>query len=640
MSPQQRVLLVVVSLLVILTGVGQAAPTGPADREATRCGPPSDPDHSPHNGTWAPPNLTETEDTTVAYGDVAVVPLTLPDGRNGTVSLEGTNGSVEIAVADDGDGRIGLAVNTYALDAETDVPGRAVWATGADTARLGDGSVTLGQPDGGAVPDERVRLGLRLRHDGSVVGTWTVVVTEPSVRTVTLRRGLTQLFDAPAAEIRERVRAGDLRRLPADDEYNRSVVVEGETLVARADAPSLLGVLAAQAGGTSTERLRRMSSVAEAPVRLDTDGPCGGVLLPETIDAGGARVLADYRNGSVSLVLDTATLRGIDDAYRVELVADGNGWTAGDDALGLVEQSVETTERSFSVSPVDGEMVQLSASENATVTVETALPNGSALPVVVTSRLRPAVEWRTTAVVENGMATATLDLASASNPGVFRLAIDGTRYRAEIGDAGTYAWALSDFDADAASLDVDGMRMPGSGFKGLLVAYRYDDGTFRPVDAVQEPKGELQLLTAPDEPTRYLLVAHRDAATIGEFDGLATDEPSRVGGRPVQQWLRVGRSGVETGADAAPSGPVSGFDPDRVVTEGSPTPTTTDRSTTETPTTTGRSTTETVQTAAPASAAQSTTPAPGSTTSGDGPGFGLAAAVAGLLAGLALFARR
>ena len=256
--------------------------------------------------TTPPSTPNETEDLTVARGDVAVVPLSVPAGANVTVTVGSDDGyTARLGVRDDGDGRITLLVNTFLAGNRTTVAPGAFRTRGDDAVTVTGGSPTASL-EPGTYPVTAIR-------NGSVVAERELTVTEPEFESITARRAVSRLFDAPnVSAIRAANRSGLTAPLQPG-EYEPEVV-EGETLLVRIDAPSLLGVIAAQSGNTTTERFVALTREVEPKTNetFEISGPCGGIQFADTVAAGGGRVLADYRHGAVYVLLDTTNLRGLE----------------------------------------------------------------------------------------------------------------------------------------------------------------------------------------------------------------------------------------------------------------------------------------------------------------------------------------
>jgi PGF-CTERM protein len=149
------------------------------------------------------------------------------------------------------------------------------------------------------------------------------------------------------------------------------------------------------------------------------------------------------------------------------------------------------------------------------------------------------------------------------------------------------------------------------------VAYRYDDGRFRPVGAATRTSDELHF-PAPETSQYVAVVAHRDTDGDGVFDR-GQDPPYRVGDEPVHEWLPV-RVDDEPVPESPPAATFSLSTP-----TSTPSPTPTNVHTTVTPTATPTP----------------TRTAPWTTTTVDGPGFGpLVALLALVLVGLVARRRR
>lgn len=574
------------------------------------------------------PTPNGSADLSVARGDIAVVPLSVPAGANVTVTVGSGDGyTARLAVRDDGDGRVRLLVNTYLAGNRTTVaPG---------TYRVaGDDAVTAT----GGTPTEPLEPGtypVTATRNETVVGERELTVTEPSFESVTARRAVPRLFDAPnASAIRAANRSGLTAPLEPG-EYDPEVV-EGETLLVRIDAPSLLGVIAAQSGNTTTERFLALHDRTEPETNetFSIMGPCGGILFHETATEGGARVLLDHRAGAAYVLLDTTNLEGTNGGRQTVYVE-----VAPESRLGDAGQERELTtsfriaDRQTAIRPTGTDTVRLTADDRATVTGETNLLPGSRVSVRIESRVEPTFERRTEATVaENGTFTATFDLSNASAPGLFVVEVGSRQFPARIDDPPGVYWELRQGRTAAPVTDFRLERLDLPDVVGFLVAYRYDPATerFRPVGSAIA--GDDELVVEPlHDPQHLLVVAHRDANGNGMFDGPATDPPYRVDGRAVRDWVSVSVGGVAPETDDPPAT----FDADRVATTTSERRTTT-RDATTTPATSTTTPSDSAETTS--TTAKPTGDGPDSTDA-EIPGLGPLAAVLALLGATALALR-
>ncbi|NEU59095.1 BGTF surface domain-containing protein [Halorussus sp. MSC15.2] len=516
----------------------------------------------PENAT-SPPTPNESADLSVARGDIAVVPLSVPAGANVTVRAGSDDGySARLDVRDDGNGQVRLLVNTYLARNRTTVA--------PDTYRAaGDDAVTVT----GGTPTEPLESGtypVTATRKGTVVAERELTVTEPSFRSITARRAVPRLFDAPNVSA---VRAANRNEVTASlrsGEYEPEVV-EGETLLVRIDAPSLLGVIAAQSGNTTTERFLALHDETEPETdeTFEISGPCGGILFHETVTEGGARVLLDYRAGAAYVLLDTTKLEGTyagGQAVYVEVSPESRLGGAGRE----LTTSFRVAPRQTAIRPAGTDTVRLTADDRATISGETNLLPGSRVPVRVESRVAPTFERRTSATVtDNGTFTATVDLSTASAPGLFAVHVGPDQFPGEIGEPPGVYWRMSEYGHRQRVTDVNirQLTLPEGGF---LVAYEYDSSTdrFRPVGSATPSDDDL-VVDSRTEPGYLLVVAHRDANGNRAFDGPATDSPYRVGDRVVSDWVGVTVDGVEPPGDE----PSATFDADRAVTPTTEAPT-------------------------------------------------------------------
>ncbi|UPW01786.1 hypothetical protein M0R88_06710 [Halorussus gelatinilyticus] len=655
-GPRTAAVLAVAAVLVAsLPPTALAAPAGGGSVDATVTGPVGDRatcprDARPSDTVGGPtdavpptssnssrsPTPNESADLTVARGDVAVVPLSVPSGANATVSVGSGDGySARLDVRDDGDGRVRLLVNTYLAGNRTTVAPGTYRAAGDDAV-----TVTGGTP---AEPLEPGTYPVTATRNGTLVAERELTVTEPSFESATARRAVPRLFDAAnASEIRSANRSALTASLQSGE--HEPEVVEGETLLLRIDASSLLGAIAAQPGNTTTERFLALHDETEPDTdeTFEISGPCGGILFHETVTEGGARVLLDYHVGAAYVLLDTTNLEGTNAGGQTVYVEVSSESRLGDAGRELTA-SFRIAPRQTAIRPAGTETVRLTADDRATVSGETNLLAGSRIPVRVESRVGSTFERRTTATVAaNGTFAATVDLSNASAPGLFAVHVGPDQFPGEIGEPPGVYWELSEYGhrPRVTDLNVRRLALPEG---GLLVAYEYDSSTdrFRPVGSAT-PSDEDLLVDSRTEPGYLLVVAHRDSNGNRAFDGPATDSPYRVDGRAVSDWLGVTVDGVE------PNGtePSATFDADRVVTPtaeattADPDTTTTDPATTTTTpeTTTTDSTVESTGTSGTveSTSTPSTASDGGSTTHSDVtgvgiPGFGPLVAAAALV---------
>lgn len=575
----------------------------------------------------------EGRDLTVALGDVAVVPLSVPDGATTTVTVEGGNYSATLAVRDDGDGVVRLVVNTYlAADAGGTAPG-TYGALGEDSVGVRGVNATGPLAEGS--------YAVTARRNGSTVDEQSLTVTPPALNGAAAFRAAPRVFDVgSAAELRAANRSGLVRPLLPGEHAPEAV--HGEAVVVRFDAPSLLGALAAQPGNSTTERFLALHDRVdpETPESFRIGGLCGGIMFADTVAAGGARVLADHREGAVYVLLDTRTLRGVaDGSQRVEFEVDPASRLVASERELRTEFAIR--DREVSVDADGGGTVRLSVEDPSTIGGETNLLPGSRVQVTVASRLAPRFERRTTATVrENGTFRTTIELDDASSPGLFAVTVAGEQYPGVAGDPPAVHWDVEQawVSGSVDQLDVEHLRLPDGGF---LVAYAYDRETGEldrvGVGTTTDTEFEIDAVRR----SRYLLVvAHRDADDDWRFRGLETDPPYRVDGQPVAEWLPIRvqddglpRSPPDVSVDAALNGTTShAASPTPGTARATPTagtprtatsatatggtsPTTPSPTTDRTPTTAGHDPTETTT-----------------------PGFGLLAAALALVAGLALAA--
>lgn len=647
-GPRISVVLAALAALALLTGslpatavavhpdggsTGASSPDTTGDR-ATCPRTPGPADATVSSANASPPTPNESADLTVARGDVAVVPLSVPAGANVSVAVGADDGDVaRLAVRDDGDGQVRLLVNTYLAGNRTAVAPGAYRTAGDDPVTVVGGTPNASL-DAGSYP-------VTARHDGSVVDERELAVTDPSFESVTARRAVPRLFEATnASEVRAANRSGLTDALRPGE--HGPEVVSGETLLLRVEAPSLLGAVVAQPGNTTTERFLALTRdvAPDTPESFEISGPCGGIRFADTADAGGARTLLDFQEGAVYVLLDTTELVGIPDGGQMVYVE-----ASPESRLNEADEEVELKtrfrigSRQTTMRPNGTEVVPLSADERATVSGETNLLPGSRVAVRVASRVTPTFERATTATVAgNGTFAASLDLSNASTPAPFAVRVGPARFPAATGNVPTVHWELDYYGGNGVveEFALERLALPDD---GLLVAYRYDNGAdrFHPVGSATRFDDELSVEPL-SESQQLLLVVHRDANGNLAFDGPTADPPYRVDGKVVREWTSVTVDGVAPAA----SDPPATFDADRVTAPSTETPTTS-RSTTATtadPATRTSAESETSETSAgnPLRDEAATTSASEARTPGDSdspdvslPGFGALAVLFALL---------
>lgn len=610
-------------------------------------------DRSPHAPPSPIPN--ESRDTTVPRGDLAVVPLSVPAGSNVTVTVgAASNYTAELRVGDDGDGTVRLVINTYLAGNGSAVEPDAYVVAGNDTVSiLGGNAITPFTPGNYSVTVEQ---------NETVVDNRSLTVTEPAVGTVNLKRAAPQLFDAENASVLRTAEDSSLVRPLAPGEYAPEVVT-GETLLLRIDAPSLLGLLAAQSGTTPTEQFLQLhDDEPRADVTTEIFGPCGGIRLDETIETGGGRVVVDHRNGSVYLLLDSDNLDGLDAGGQTFYLT-GNSDTPIGRAVGEIERefTIESDELVVERDP----WIDFSASENATVSGTTEMLPGSEITIHLSSRVNSTFDRTVTATVDpDGRFTATVDLSPVSTPNSFLVRVDRQSVQGRIGNLAWIHWALSGpGQGDYRQVSVGEFGLDG----GFLVVYELNETGIYGGVGVLDGEGDNIEVEDDENASRFFVVAHRDRNDNGEFDGIETDPPYTVGNSAGGQatffadWLASTRPYLDAPADPPP------FDPEKVsmprwMQEENDTPTETATETpTETPTE-SESPTPTTTTPPPTGATPSgTAPSPTATTvtmqttptTGQSPddrspdqtttgttGFGAAVALAALLAAVTVLAVR
>lgn len=347
-------------------------------------------------------------------GTVVDLALSVPEGAEGTVNVGSTDvgylATAEFADSDNS-GSVTLSLNTYlAGRPEAGAPASA-WTVGDGDSLTGTRLRTepLSDPLDPAAYDVNVTVD-GVEADVAVIGLEAATVTN------------TTTYTAPGGAL------DDPGTLTATDR-----IAVGDTLVARADAPSLLGPLEAASGDSTTERFR--SLVADDDVRFGLDEVGDGesddeaeLDLGASVDAGAVEV-ETTADGTVTLLLDES-----------EAVFDG-GETAGGrfemdvvllEEAGLAEENLATdaeftfTERAASVDTGGGSRLELPATADATVRGTTTVAPGTAVEVVVrrSGRFRRA---QTVTVTENRSFAAAFDLGSVE---------PGTELTVQVADLG------------------------------------------------------------------------------------------------------------------------------------------------------------------------------------------------------------
>jgi hypothetical protein len=445
-------------------------------------------------------------------------------------------------------------------------------------------------------------------------------------------------------------------------------VIRGETLLIRLDAPSLLGVIAAQDGSTPTERFLALHEerAPSTPVTVEIFGPCGGIQLAETAAEGGLHVVTDYDTGVVTLLFDTERFAGLDaggQTFEVDAESDGR---LARQLSGLTgEFRVDEPETTVD----GGRTLSLSASTNATVSGTTRLLPGSRVTLHLSSRVDAGRDWTATGRVgPNGNFSVVVDLSNASTPNLFVGRVAGERFTATVGEpdpvsqtpfvdtaVANWEWYVSGSTDTGRELRVREYPYAAD----FLVVYEFEPEreTYHAVGSVDSDEDAIAV-DSDESPRWFLAVAHRDGDGDGEFDGPATDPPYRVDGSAVSDWVASTTPGLDTPETAPPPLNETGVSlpswmrDDPETETPTPTPTTTESPTP--PTTTGSPTPpEVTDSPTPPGVTDSPTPTPashtptrtrsggqtaarGQTTTGT-PGFGTLAAVTALVA-LALVA--
>lgn len=648
-------------------------------------------------GGDGPPIPDESRDTTVARGDLAVVPLSVPAGANATVSVVGENYTTRSRVVDDGDGRVRLVVNTYLAGGgiepnETD-DGDGETGDGSDPADTTERSVhadayAVADEDrlvvtggNGSAPFDAGNYTVVVRSDGERIDERSLTVTPPVVENVTVRRGVPRLFGANATELRAASTRGLVSNRSAPDDYAGDDphfhAVRGETLLVRFEAPSLLGVVAAQSGATVTERVLALHDWRDrtTPVTFRLSGPCGGIDPTGSARQGGLRAVVDHRTGVVTLVLDTDRLDGYDVGSQ-EASLDTTGWldtaATGRERFDAPFRFADRRVRLDDVRFEDGTTAEGRTGANATATVRgrvNLLP-GSRVNVTLSSRVDSGVDHTETTTVRpgeppaTGCVTATLDTRGVTRPNTYAVRVAGDQTTVRVGDGPPVAWDLTVYgherSNDDVTIDVERFDRYGR----FLGVYAVDPATrtYELVGVLSSTDDRVEV-DRDHSPRHLFVVAHRDTDDDLRFDGPLRDRPFTVDGSAapryvngtsernvtvVGDWLASTTSGL-----AVPNTSVPPFGPETVstgdvsvaretATETPPTAAEDDTTTaTATATTSRPITPSTNETVGSASASETVGPDPRDTrTETPLPGVGPTTAVIALVAALLVGVRR
>lgn len=327
---------------------------------------------------------TDEED----HGDLLRFSVSLPDGGNATLAVEGAEYRRRVRVTDaSGDGEVQLRVNTYLANRSAS-PSEVYAAAGEDavtvlgnesanaTVRFGTGTYTVA-PEGDA---------------GEESASVTVAAPGPWNATTFVApagRG-DRLTDRPAIE---RARdAGWLTR-------SRKVAL-GDTLVLRVTAPGIDGALAAQTGPNETARffaMQERSGTALYAIDRHT-GPHEPHTILRLNETRSTTVVAAPRADTYYLVVATGAVRGVSAESRYGDVPDRELRDAefvprfefdGEDRLnsdahdseGRHAEAFLIAERSATPTQRHADPVVVATRRNATVAGTTTLAPGSRVTV-------------------------------------------------------------------------------------------------------------------------------------------------------------------------------------------------------------------------------------------------------------------
>ncbi|MEZ3116027.1 hypothetical protein RYH80_08860 [Halobaculum sp. MBLA0147] len=525
-------------------------------------------ERSERANTDGPPIPDERRDTTVPRGDLAVVPLSVPAGANATVSVVGENYTARSRVVDDGDGRVRLVVNTYLAGGgiEPDETDDGDGETGDGTASDGTGTGVRADAYAVAGRDRLVVVGgngsgafdagnytVVVRSDGERVDSNRLTVTPAAVENVTLRRGVPRLFGANATELRAASARGLVSNRSAPDDYARGdrlfYVTRGETLLVRFEAPSLLGVVAAQSGANVTERVLALHEWRDraTPATFRLSGPCGGIDPTESARQDSLRAVVDHRTGVVTLLLDTERLAGYDVGSQTASLG-ASGWLDTDATdRERFDAPFRFTSRGVRLDDVrveHGGSLGRRTDVVATVQGRVNLLPGSRVNVTLSSRVDSGVDRVETVTVRpgetsaTGCVTAAVGVSGVSRPNAYVVHVAGRQTTVAVGDVPSVWWNIDVFGHERPDRNVTVSYTQIDRYGRSIGVYAVDPTTrtYELVGVLSTTDDVVEL--PPDSSPRYLfVVAHRDTDDDLRFDGPFRDRPVTVGGSAAPRYV-------------------------------------------------------------------------------------------------------
>ena len=579
-------------------------------------------------------------------GDLLRFAVSLPDGDNGTLAVEGPEYSRRVRVTDaSGDGEVSLRVNTYLANRST--PSNEVYAAaGEDTVTVRGGN------DTGDSPDERFGLGTYTVAPEGNAGerSASVTITAPGPWNATA-------FAAPAGRAdRLTDRAAIERAREAGWLTRTEGVALNDTLVLRVNASGVGGALAAESSPNETARFFAMQErpgTALYWTNEDPDPHGGTVILPLNETRSTAAV-AVPRKDIYYLVVATDAIRAVPVESHDERVPcsrlregvfvprfefdgedrlNGEAFTEPNGSGEFVLLEREATPIQRHVDPI-----VVAARGNATVGGTTTLAPGSQVTVrltrgpdnrtVASDTVRVSQERRDPAgdgYDPPGYAfRATFDLRNATPGGVdVRVAANGTTLGTAQGElvGGVAAVKLAGRDAQSPErVRVTNATLPAGGFlvvkadgRFLASTDRLDPGTHENVSVLL---GDLDAEKLEGATTIRAFVA-RDTNGDGRYN-VQYDRPYLDGPVVVNDTLAL---------DPATTTGTPGTGGETATTDGESG--TTQSGVSSTATTAGTGSGGTSAGTAPAETAGGRNPT-ATTTRGDGPGFGVTAVLLAL----------
>lgn len=350
-------------------------------------------------------------------GDVAAVNVSFGDRDVAYLSLGGPEEGYEFAATitdDDGDGYATVRLNTYAAGSQRGVLAGVASGSAQDVDEsassgalaVGNYSLSLSGRSRAAARDDPDATGsLRVRPRSNLsVAMW--------------RTGANVSAVDDAAAITEGIANGTLAR--------SEVFTAGDTVVAAVDAAGVEGLLAAQAGETTTERFLAAVESGELTLAVrqtaETTPPS---LAPMELNlsraaAAGELSIVEGRGDTYYVAFDASA-----EAFQ-RASAGGSTPEDGQDyavRFGVTETArvADATETATATYRYRGEGIELGAAEytlaaatNQTVTGTAALPPGSSVTVVVESAgaADGFAQRRTVAVGSDGTFRAAFDLSA------------------------------------------------------------------------------------------------------------------------------------------------------------------------------------------------------------------------------------